>query len=396
MRRWAACCLALACLSCGGHSTEPTASVGTKTRAGWVRNGVVSTHAAAAAVITSFVAEPRSVTPGSSSTLRWTTQNATGVTLTLPTGVTLSQPANGALALTFERRGTFTYTLTATGGGATTTATASVSVGDGGPNRPPQLVLRTTPPASGGEPPVISGAVPLTVSFSLCQSSDPDENPGAPESGDTLNWQFHFGDDGTQPFAPDGRFNPNAERFCRAEHTYTSPGRYTATLVVADKNLSDEADGVHAHARQVQEVTIIAGGDTPCRTVATDFDAYAPLTPGTALGIPGVSFGDSEVDTACCFNTLTGNALFDVAGTFDITFDEPLNFYSFRFAYNFFPITLQGLRDGNVVFTTSLTAAVDPVSGIEEGATGGSGPSFDTLRFSGFVMAIDNFRAGCE
>src|SRR5262245_55849619 len=67
----------------------------------------------------------------------------------------------------------------------------------------PNIRYRTDPATSPGSPyPVISGIAPLKIVFNLCPSDDPDP-------GDSLNWQFHFGDDRSEPFRSDGTFNPN-------------------------------------------------------------------------------------------------------------------------------------------------------------------------------------------
>jgi hypothetical protein len=128
-------------------------------------------------------------------------------------------------------------------------------------NSPPEMNLRTTPPAVPGDPyPVISGSAPLTVRFNLCRSEDPDQAEDG--SGDSLNWQFHFGDDGTPPFNPDGTFNANFARQCRAEHTY-GEGTYVATVSVTDKHLEDQSDGVANLARVTQRLTVSVGPTVP-------------------------------------------------------------------------------------------------------------------------------------
>jgi hypothetical protein len=129
------------------------------------------------------------------------------------------------------------------------------------------MELKTQPPAVPDDPyPLVSGVAPLTVKFNLCRSSDPDQEPDdlpTAGEGDSLNWQFHFGDDGSAAFDPDGSFNPHFEHFCRVEHTYATAGRYVATVTVTDKHLEDQASGVVAHARVVQRITVNAGGVAP-------------------------------------------------------------------------------------------------------------------------------------
>jgi hypothetical protein len=100
--------------------------------------------------------------------------------------------------------------------------------------------------------------------FNLCQSSDPDQvilpDGSQDPSGDTLNWQFHFGDSGTEPFNEDGTFNPDFDHFCRVEHTYEA-GRYTATVSVTDKHLEDQGNDVASLARVVLQLTVEVAGE---------------------------------------------------------------------------------------------------------------------------------------
>lgn len=74
-------------------------------------------------VVNAFTASPSTITAGQSSTLSWTTTNATSVSIG---GVAGAQPANGSVSV--SPAATTTYTLTATGPGGTATATATVTV----------------------------------------------------------------------------------------------------------------------------------------------------------------------------------------------------------------------------------------------------------------------------
>jgi subtilisin-like proprotein convertase family protein len=125
-------------------------------------------------------------------------------------------------------------------------------------NAAPSMVLRTRPVAAPGSPyPVIRGAAPFAVHFNLCDSSDPDRTSSG--EGDSLNWQFHFGDDGTPPFRADGTFNPHSEHFCRADHVFERQGSYTVTVSVTDKHLEDQANDVSASARVTERLTVEVG-----------------------------------------------------------------------------------------------------------------------------------------
>ncbi len=74
-------------------------------------------------VITSFTANPATITAGQSSTLSWTTTNAVSVSIS---GIGEVQPANGSVSV--HPTMTTTYTLTATGLGDTLMQQATVTV----------------------------------------------------------------------------------------------------------------------------------------------------------------------------------------------------------------------------------------------------------------------------
>jgi cell wall-associated NlpC family hydrolase len=76
-----------------------------------------------APLVNAFTASPSTITAGQSSTLSWTTTNATTVSIS---GVTGTQPANGSVSVSPTT--TTTYTLTATGSGGTASATATITV----------------------------------------------------------------------------------------------------------------------------------------------------------------------------------------------------------------------------------------------------------------------------
>jgi uncharacterized repeat protein (TIGR01451 family) len=81
-----------------------------------------STSIVAVPTIT-FTASPSTINPGETSTLSWTTSNATTVSIS---GINGTQPANGSISVT--PTATTTYTLTATGPGGTATASTTIVV----------------------------------------------------------------------------------------------------------------------------------------------------------------------------------------------------------------------------------------------------------------------------
>lgn len=241
-------------------------------------------------------------------------------------------------------------------------------------NAPPNLVVRTTPGADySTNPPTISGNPPLTVNFGLCQSDDADP-------GDSLNWQYNFGDSGLKPFNADGSFNPDTDHVCRAEHTYRE-GIYTAWVSVTDKHLEDQSHGVVSLARKSQAFTIRAQSapvTPPCVPtglgVNTTFDLFPFGTPGSALGIPGVTFANSSISNFAFLLTMPGNQLFGANQT--ITWASDQSGASFQFATSLGnTLTVQGFSGtGALLFTTPFTGVVPPLGSFPEGTATVSGP----------------------
>lgn len=200
-------------------------------------------------------------------------------------------------------------TLSCAGGdrSAPTTATpVSASTRDGGSvtakNVAPALVVRTIPPFDGSN--TITGSSPLTVTFGLCQSSDAD-------AGDSLNWQFNFGDSGRPAFNPNGTFNPDWEHQCSAQHVYKE-GVYTAWVSVTDKHLEDQGKGVSSLARKSQSFVVKVGPPaqpTVPRLIASFSDGISAADPkipnfdGAGRGFANWDGGFCQVIGAYAYKT---------------------------------------------------------------------------------------------
>ncbi len=107
----------------------------------------------------------------------------------------------------YAAAGTYTATVTVTDGrGGSATATAAVTIGTPPPpNRPPVAALAAPADAFVGDAVTLDGR----------GSSDPDQDP--------LAYSWTFGDGATTPGGP-----------ALLTHTYTTPGIFTISLVVAD------------------------------------------------------------------------------------------------------------------------------------------------------------------
>lgn len=118
-------------------------------------------------------------------------------------GTTGSDPLAGH---TYANPGSYRFTMTAQA--ASCNGTVSVSPAPPGPeNQRPVFRFHVFP-----KPP--TGAVPLDVEFSGCQSTDPD--------GDPVHFNYDFGD-GSQ-----------ATGGCRRTHTYVKRGTFTAQICGSD------------------------------------------------------------------------------------------------------------------------------------------------------------------
>jgi hypothetical protein len=102
-------------------------------------------------------------------------------------------------------------------------------------NQEPHAVFKSTPTASGGR---IFGTAPLTVTFNMCPSTDPD--------GNLLWFRMDFTDDGH--WDVNGTTGAN----CRYNHTYAA-GTYTATNCVTDM----DADGDFLDPFQCHGYTVV-------------------------------------------------------------------------------------------------------------------------------------------
>ncbi len=115
----------------------------------------------------------------------------------------------------------------------------------------PQPTPLATPAAQNRKPTAsfsvvgaLEGLAPLTITFDMCASSDPD-----PE--DTLRFSYDFGDGA-------GRLVADA---CSKPHAYGSAGRFTATMCVSDRPIpgSGPLDPEHGSC-QTSVVTVLEGG----------------------------------------------------------------------------------------------------------------------------------------
>ncbi len=131
---------------------------------------------------------------------------------------------------------------------ATTTTTTTTTLAPR-TNRPPFAVLTTSP-----DPP--QGFGPLTVTFDMCKSTDPD--------GDPLNFFFDFGD------------GAKASGSCLESHTYQASFRAAGNVRALDRSYAMEGCAVDAGLLSAcRDRTVVA--KTPCPGAPSV--ALAPLPP---------------------------------------------------------------------------------------------------------------------
>jgi len=107
--------------------SQTTTYIVTATGGGASASCSVTVTVGALPVIASFTATPASITAGQSSTLQWSVQNSTSVSISSVGTVAASGTSNVTPAATTV------YTLTATNAAGSTTKTATVTVGNSGP-----------------------------------------------------------------------------------------------------------------------------------------------------------------------------------------------------------------------------------------------------------------------
>jgi hypothetical protein len=100
----------------------------------------VSVVAPTAPVIVLFSATPAAILPGQSSTLTWSVQNSTSVTINPTLGAVAASGSSSA-----SPTATTTYTLQATGPGGTVQATVTVQVGTAPPGNPQIIRFEANP-----------------------------------------------------------------------------------------------------------------------------------------------------------------------------------------------------------------------------------------------------------
>jgi hypothetical protein len=105
-----------------------------------------------------LTASPPNISPGGSSTLSWSSTNATSCSAVSPTGWTTSTTTSGTKLV--NPSGTTAYTLSCTGAGGTTTASATVTIND------------TTPPTVSITAPLGGATVSGNVNFSANASDN--------------------------------------------------------------------------------------------------------------------------------------------------------------------------------------------------------------------------------
>src|SRR6266545_5517475 len=151
---------------------------------------------------------------------------------------------------------------------ATTTTTTTTTPPAG--NKPPNAVLKTTP-----DPP--QGLGPLTVTFDMCQSSDPE---GAP-----LSFFFTFGD------------GSSASGSCIQTHTYAAAFRGTSRdLRALDSSYTFEGSVVDPGGlSQTRTRTVIAQSPPTTTTTTTSTTTTTTLPPRFTLSVAKSGAGTGTV-----------------------------------------------------------------------------------------------------
>ncbi len=197
-------------------------------------------------------------------------------------GTAVAVSGGGNTPTTLGGAGT-TTTTTPVASSATTTTTTLPSKAA---NHPPFAVLHTNP-----DPP--QGLSPLSVTFDLCKSTDPD--------GDPLSYFFNFGDGG------------KASGACVQDHTYTASA--LRELLALDSGFDAEACVVDpSGASQCRTRHVIAQTPPPPEKPTTTTTTTLPSTPCvTAITIDSPTSGQ-------CFTGMSIPVSATATGTAKVTF----------------------------------------------------------------------------
>ncbi|HUG55298.1 MAG TPA: PKD domain-containing protein, partial [Vicinamibacteria bacterium] len=143
-------------------------------------------------------------------------------------------------------------------------------------NRPPTARLTTVP-----DPP--EGVGPLTVTFDMCASSDPD--------GDPLSFFFEFGD-GTQ-----------ASGACSQTHTYSATFRAQGVGAAATRSYTFEGNVVDPSGASSGRTRVVTAMDPPTTTTTTTTTTLPCMDPTITINDPP--------EDSCA----SGSPTFDVSAT---------------------------------------------------------------------------------
>lgn len=144
---------------------------------------------------------------------------------------------------------------------------------DGDENQVPAAAIDATP---------VTGAAPLQVAFGAAGSVDPE--------GDDLSYEWDFGDG-----------SPGSTE-AAAQHLYTTPGTYTATLTVTDEHGESDSDSV-----ELSVAAAAVEGGTPTPPTAPSTDVPQPSFEGVRIPGGGVRLSrDAAPIRLACSPTAAG------------------------------------------------------------------------------------------
>jgi hypothetical protein len=169
--------------------------------------------------------------------------NVAGAEGPLTVAISYGDGASGAnpdTPHTYVTGGSYTASFNVSTATQNARCSAAIGVSPGttpaGENQPPKAVFKTTPAAVGSK---ITGTAPLSVTFNMCASSDPED--------DELFFEMDF--DGDEKFD----FKGITGFHCRAEHVYAA-GTWRPLICVYDRDKKRNA----LHEDSCQRYTVVA------------------------------------------------------------------------------------------------------------------------------------------
>ncbi len=259
-----------------------------------------------------------------------------------------SSSSSGGGSSSSSSSGGGTSSSSGSSGGGSSSSSSSSSGGSGsssGGTQAPTASLRATP---------VSGTAPLAVSFDATASSDPNSGGGI------TSYAFNFGDGGS-----------TTQSSGTISHTYNTPGSFTATVTVTDKEGGSASSSAVIRVQSAQSDTpsasLAVSTTNGAAPLAVQFDASGSRDANGNVTGYAFNFGDGSAVVSQA--TSTTSHTYTAAGTYQASVTVTNNFGNSSAAY----VPIQ------VSTSVTVTPANGPVAELVLSPNQGAAPLTVTL-----------------